>query len=57
MVRPGKDAFFEPSQVKVAEEGDGAEKQHTPQEWKRRLIVDGVEVDPDTMQPLNPREG
>lgn len=57
MSRPGKDAFLAPPPKPVAgEEGEGAKPGRGVKDWGRRLFVDGVEVDPETMQPLNPTE-
>lgn len=58
MARPSKDAFLAPPKpkAKTADEGEGQEPERTTKNWTHRLIVDGVEVDPKTMIPLNPPE-
>jgi hypothetical protein len=56
MSLPGKDAFLQPAPKAVVEDGEGTKEERTTKEWARRLIVDGVEVDPVTMQPLSTTE-
>ena len=51
MSAPRKDAFYQPPK---AEEGVLPER--ITKDPIRRLIVDGVEVDPETMQPLDSQE-
>jgi hypothetical protein len=53
--KTGKDAFLQPP-PKVTEEGELLPPERTTRDWTRRLFVDGVEVDPATMQPFPPEE-
>jgi hypothetical protein len=53
--RDGKDAFYQPP-APMAEEGEPLPPERTTREWTRRLFVDGVEVDPATMQPIPQEE-
>jgi len=54
MARPTKDAFLAPPPKVEVEEGVSAPRE--TKNWGRRLYVDGVEVNPETMEPLNPTE-
>ena len=56
MTKDSKDAFLQPP-LKVTEEGEAIpEVKRECKPWGRRLIVDGVEVDPETMEPLTKTE-
>ena len=47
MAIPDKDAFFQHSEA-----GEGEPLGRATKAWTQRLIVDGVEVDPETKQPI-----
>ena len=58
MTRDGKDAFLAPTKAPSApvEDAPLPNKERGCHEWGRRMFVDGVEVDPDTMKPLSELE-
>lgn len=53
--KAGKDAFLQVP-PKGSEEGEPLPAGRTTRDWTQRLFVDGVEVDPATMQPLSSEE-